>query len=397
MATPTSSKRAHAPFFAHTVLIQAITFVLRPTAIYQAISLDVPTQWLGALGASFAVVPLLLAVPTGQVVDRFGEKRVMLLGAVLTLASATYFVVAADTVTGLLIACVLLGTGHLGAVVGQQAMVANRTEPSRYDTAFGHYTFAASAGQAVGPGLIVLFGGHAPIPDTHTIFVWAAGLAVALLLVSLVLPGSERWLVEAGGGSDTGSMRTLLRRRGLIRALSVSCVVLAAVDISLVYLPALGAERGIAAGAIGVILAVRAGASMVSRLFLGRFVRLVGRARLLTGSVVLSAVGMALLPVPMPVWLLGVLVAATGLGLGAGQPLTMSWLAESTPLGLRGRTMSLRLTGNRLGQVIVPTLAGLVAVGAGAAGVLWFTAAALGAVALSSRHISENTPPTPAS
>ena len=321
----------------------------------------------------------------------------MLLGAVLTLASATAFVVAADTVTGLLIACVLLGTGHLGAVVGQQAMVANRTEPSRYDTAFGHYTFAASAGQAVGPGLIVLFGGHAPIPNTHTIFVWAAGLAVALLLVSLVLPGSERWLVEAGGGSDTGSMRTLLRRRGLIRALSVSCVVLAAVDISLVYLPALGAERGIAAGAIGVILAVRAGASMVSRLFLGRFVRLVGRARLLTGSVVLSAVGMALLPVPMPVWLLGVLVAATGLGLGAGQPLTMSWLAESTPLGLRGRTMSLRLTGNRLGQVIVPTLAGLVAVGAGAAGVLWFTAAALGAVALSSRHISENTPPTPAS
>ena len=43
-----------------------------------------------------------------------------------------------------------------------------------------------------------------------------------------------------------------------MRALTVSCVVLAAVDISLVYLPVLGTERGIAAGVIGLLLAVRA-------------------------------------------------------------------------------------------------------------------------------------------
>ena len=56
----------------------------------------------------------------------------------------------------------------------------------------------------------------------------------------------------------------------------------------------------------------------------------------------------------------------------------MSWLADSTPPGLRGRAMSLRLTGNRLGQVVVPTAAGVLAAGAGVAGVLWITAAALG-------------------
>jgi hypothetical protein len=61
-----------APFFTHTLLVQAITFVLRPTAVYKALELDVPTQYLGAMGASFAVVPLLLAVPSGQAVDRFG-------------------------------------------------------------------------------------------------------------------------------------------------------------------------------------------------------------------------------------------------------------------------------------------------------------------------------------
>ena len=155
-----------------------------------------------------------------------------------------------------------------------------------------------------------------------------------------------------------GSIRDLLRRPGLVRALTVSCVVLAAVDISLVYLPVLGTERDIAAGD--------------DRRPPGRPSRGVhglpplprptrpppGSPRLLTGSIGVAALGMALVPVPMPLWLLVVVVAATGLGLGAGQPLTMSWLADATPPGLRGRAMSLRLTGNRLGQVVVPTVAG---------------------------------------
>jgi len=367
------------PFFANTVLVQAVTFVLRPTAIYRALELDVPTQWLGALGASFAIVPLVLAIPSGLAADRWGERRVMVFGGVLTLLAAGCFVVAAHSVWGLLAASVVLGTGHLCSVVGQQSMVANNTPSHRYDSAFGHYTFghytfAASAGQAIGPALIVLFGGSAAIPDTQTIFEWATGLGVMLVGASLFLPRVHATTTAAAAA--VGSVLQLLRRRGLVPALTVSCIVLSAVDISLVYLPALGAEQDIAAGTIGILLAVRAGASMVSRLFLGRLVTLVGRRTLLTTSVGVAAMGMALLPVPMTLWLLVVVIAATGLGLGAGQPLTMSWLADSTPPGLRGRAMALRLTGNRFGQVVVPTVAGLVAVGAGAVGVLWITAAA---------------------
>jgi MFS family permease len=115
------------PFFLNTVLVQALTFVLRPTVIYGAIELDVAAQWLGALGASFALVPLVLAVPTGQAVDRFGERRVMLAGAGVTLSATVVFITFADTITGLLAGSVMLGVGHLLGVVGQQSMVANRT------------------------------------------------------------------------------------------------------------------------------------------------------------------------------------------------------------------------------------------------------------------------------
>ncbi len=207
------------PFYGHTLLVQAITFVLRPTAIYKAIELDVPIHYLGAMGASFAIVPLALAVPSGQATDRFGERRVMLVGSVITLASAAGFTLLGGTVWGLLAASVLLGTGHLCSVVGQQALVANRTSRHLYDTAFGRYTFAASAGQAIGPGLIIIFGGRSSIPDTQTIFYWTIALGAVLLVTSLMLPSGPH--SESTTAQPTGSIRELLRRRGLLRALTV--------------------------------------------------------------------------------------------------------------------------------------------------------------------------------
>jgi MFS family permease len=374
-------------FFAHTVLVQAVTFVLRPTATYRALELDVSAEWLGILGAGFAVFPLLVAIPSGRAVDRLGERSVMVAGGVLVVLSGLVFTFAAGSVSGLVVAVMVLGLGHLGSVVAQQALVANRTPSGRYDTAFGRYTFATSAGQAVGPGLILLFGGRETIPDTDAIFAWSLLPAAAILVLALLLPASAR-----RGSHDpetAGGVRELLRRPGMLRALTVSCVVLAAVDISLVYIPALGAEQGIASGTIGLLLALRAGASMVSRLFLGRIVAAAGRRTTLVSSIAVSAVAMLVVPLPQPTWQLGLAVALLGLGLGAGQPLTMSWLAEATPPGLRGRAMSLRLTGNRVGQVVLPSAAGFLAVGAGAGGVLAITSAGLAAVSLAARSIPQ--------
>jgi hypothetical protein len=57
--------------------------------------------------------------------------------------------------------------------------------------------------------------------------------------------------------------------------------------------------------------------------------------------------------------------------------------------------MSLRLVGNRTGQLLIPSAVGLVAAGLGSAGVLWVTAGALGAVAYAARRITSNTIPPP--
>jgi MFS family permease len=131
---------------------------------------------------------------------------------------------------------------------------------------------------------------------------------------------------------------------------------------------------------------------MISRLFLGRLVVLLGRRRLMITTVALSAVSMAAVGIPMPPAGLAAIVVLLGLGLGVGQPLTMSWLALSAPAGLRGRAMSLRLTGNRLGQVVIPSAVGAVAAGIGAAGVLWATAAGLAVATTAARGMAADGP-----
>jgi MFS family permease len=98
---------------------------------------------------------------------------------------------------------------------------------------------------------------------------------------------------------------------------------------------------------------------MASRLFLGRPAAAVGRHHLLVGTIPIFAAGLLLMLIPMPPWLMATLIVITDLDLGAGQPLTMSFLAEAAPPGLRGQAMSLRLTGNHLGQVVIPSTAGV--------------------------------------
>ena len=387
-------RRVLAVLLVHSALTQVITFMVRPAATYRAIELDVPGAWLGVLGASFAIVPLVLAVPSGQATDRFGERRVMLAGSLLMALSGVVLTVLGASPAGVVLGTVVLGTGHLLSVVGQQAAVANSAAPGTFDSAFGYYTFAASLGQAIGPALIILVGGSQAIPDTGTIFIVATATGIALVACTMAVRMPPR--PHVSGETEAGGMRTLVRLPGLLRALLISCVVLAAVDITLVYLPALGADRGLAAGFIGLLLTLRAVASMISRFFLGRLAARIGRRRLMITTVALSAASMAALAIPLPPAAMTAVVVLLGLGLGVGQPLTMSWLATAAPAGLRGRAMSLRLTGNRLGQVLIPSAVGAVAAGVGAAGVLVVTAAALAVATNAARGMErDGPPPTP--
>ena len=357
----------------HATLIQAITFLLRPASTYRALAIDVDPAAVGVIGATFAIAPLVVALPVGRLVNRLGERVLMLTGSLITALAAIVFGLWSSSVAGLLVANAALGFGHLCCIIGQQALVANTARAGRLDTMFGYYTFAASLGQAVGPLLIAALAGSAVQPDTRPIFAAAAIGTAILTLVAFGVDTTVGTATEASRSTKSG-LGPLLRTPGLLPALGTSAVVVAAVDLSLIYLPALGTERDLPAAVVGTLLTIRAVFSMGSRILLGRLSRLLGRTRLMVTSLVVSAASLAVVALPLPLWAMAIVLAAMGLGLGVCQPLTMSWLSEQAPPPMRGVALSLRLAGNRLGQVTLPSLMGLVAAGLGAAGVLAGTA-----------------------
>ena len=382
-------RRTTTSLLVHSALIQAVTFLVRPAATYRALELDVPGFALGLLAASYAVFPLLLAVPTGGLVDRLGERRLMAIGSAVVLACSAFLLLWGSSIVALVIGTALLGAGQLACVVGQQAVVANNAAPARMDSAFGYLTFAASLGQALGPLAISLVGGATIRPDTQAIFFLSTCMSLALFVttfgVAAQVSGAKRKAIAGGG--NTGNALSLLRTPGVARALATSATVLAVVDLTMVYLPALGSERGHTAAKVGALLTVRAVFSMVSRILLGRVSRTLGRMRLLVLSLALSTVALAVAAIPMPAWLLFVVMAVLGLGLGIGQPLTMSWLSAQAPAGQRGRALALRLAGNRVGQVVLPSAIGVVAAGLGAGGVFLASAVVVGGTLLLLRGV----------
>ena len=114
--------------------------------------------------------------------------------------------------------------------------------------------------------------------------------------------------------------------------------------------------------------------------------------RLLVSFTLLAAAAIAAAALPLSVPVLGACLAIAGSGLGVGQPLTMSWQADSAPAGARGKAMSLRLLGHRAGQVFLPAAAGAVAASTGAGGVLIVTSAGLVGAGLSARHLPLSPP-----
>jgi len=372
-------RRSATALLLHSALIQAVTFLVRPAATYRALELDVPGFALGLLAASYAVFPLLLAVPTGGLVDRLGERRLMAFGSAVVLACSAFLLLWGSSIAALVIGTALLGAGQLACVVGQQAVVANNAASTRMDSAFGYLTFAASLGQALGPLAISLVGGASVQPDTQMIFLLSVCMSLALFLDTFLVSARVSSSKKAVGQTvSTGGAISLLKTPGVARALATSATVLAVVDLTMVYLPALGTDRGLTAATVGAMLTVRAVFSMISRLLLGRVSRRIGRMRLLVVSLALSTVALAVAAIPMPAWLLFVVMAVLGLGLGIGQPLTMSWLSSQAPAGQRGRALALRLAGNRVGQMVLPSAIGVVAAGLGAAGVFLASAVVVG-------------------
>jgi MFS family permease len=373
------------------LLQAAVVHGMRPIVSYRALALGGGPLELGLVAASYGVLSLIIAVPAGRWVDRWGQAPFIAAGTAVVGLSAL-LVVLSESVPVLAVAMATLGVGQILSAVSFQTMLASGGAPEGRDGRFGAQTVVASFGQLIGPAAAGLLVGEAIrsgessgatlAPHTTDGAFWVG--AFAALVASAVACSLWRWpppvhaqVTNLAASQDArGTMRHVVRRvlrvPSMPQAFVASLTVLSSVDILVAYLPAYGVANGIPVETVGILLAVRGGASMLSRSLMLPLRRLLGRRRLLVVSMVLPAVALCLLPLAgADVGLLAGMLALIGFGLGLGQPLTMSWVASRAPAEVRGTAMGVRLGANRIGQLGLPVTVALIAGAAGLPAIFW--------------------------
>jgi MFS family permease len=356
-----------------------VVSIVRVTTSYRAVELGLSVVWLGVISAAIAVLPMLLAVTVGRYIDRGNLTQTARIGAVLIAVACGGFA-AWPSLAGLLLFTAILGLGHLMLVISQQVLCTTDPTSGALERMIGNYMVANAVGQGVGPYIVGFVGGDASIPPTQLLFLLGfIGSALMVASAFALQPAGPQTIRK--GTDPPMPLGEILRLPGLLVMLFVGVTVVSAQDLIVVYLPYLGAERGLAAEVVGTLLAARAIASVVSRFLFARLNQMLGHRRLMLSSVLASAGSYAAIAAPLPIPLLAAAVAVAGFALGIAITATITGLLNLATADTRGTANSLRILGNRVGQFVIPFSVGVIAAVTGVSGIFIIIGGSLGVAA----------------
>ena len=192
--------------------------------------------WLGLAMGIYGLTQGLLQLPFGMASDRFGRKRVIVLGLVI-FALGSFWAAAATDLTGLLMGRSLQGAGAVSAAV--TALLADLTRDE----------VRTKAMALVGGSIGLMFALSLVVSPLLTAWIGLSGLFVltgvlALLGVGVVIWGAPP-APEPVLGQGRGRLRDVLAHADLMR-LNVGVFVLHAVQLAMwVSVPALLVQAGL--------------------------------------------------------------------------------------------------------------------------------------------------------
>ena len=316
---------------------------------------------VGLIVACGHLVPTLVAVRIGRIVDRVGVKRVLIVGAcgILLVPLA---VLASPTLVVLALAQLASGFFHVCLTVGSQALVANLGTGRSHDRNFAWYSTGLSVGQLIGPlsagvladliGLRLAFGALT-IPA-----------AISLLAISRVARSGALDTNDTPTHASTATVPRIDPRPGLAPAamqlaILSSCGILVAISTRQAFLPQYMVGLEFSATSIGLILSLRAVSSVAVRPLMPQIVRRFrGRASALALMVGLVALGVGLIGTTSTLGALAALSLLAGIGTGVGLPLSIVTIASHVSPSERGTAFAIRMTINRLAQLVTPVAIG---------------------------------------
>jgi predicted MFS family arabinose efflux permease len=310
----------------------------------------------------------------------------MVIGA-LIIALGLLVPLALPGLAGLLACSALIGLGHIFFHVSVHNLIGAYGEGEARTRNFATFSLGASISAFLGPSLTGFSIDGWGFPPSHMLLAAVAVLPAAILLgYPKLVPARAPRSKEEHGGSFA-----LLADRGLRRTLIMSGVTLTGIELFTFYFPVYGRSINLSASAIGLVMASYAVAAFIVRLGMHRATRRMGEIGVLTASLFVAGATYMLVPLVSDAPLLAVVAFLLGIGLGCAQPLTILLTYNHAPPGRSGEALGLRLTVNKLTQILVPLAFGAVGSAFGLLPVFWANGVFLlagGVVSLAERRVS---------
>ena len=323
---------------------------------------------VGLLVGARSLLPGLLAIHGGALIDRFGPRRIMIVFVVVIIVMAPLYTLLPWFIP-LLVMQTLIGLALTMQWVGAQTTIAHL---SRGETTYlGRFSFASRVGTFIAP---VVFGALWDLTNPTVCFIGVSLWAALMLTLTLGI-GDAPGRTAAAPPPDRGRLRELLPKwsdyRDTIALCAIPAIAISVAacflrnstssmqgSIYVVYLT----QIGITGTVIGILFAAIEGASGIGSLFAGRVARHFTPFAMLVGT---TAAAIALIAVTP---LLGGIVAllivaqvARGLLQGINQPVVFSVQAKAVPREKQGAAVALRVTVNRISSITVPPVMGIIA------------------------------------
>jgi MFS family permease len=334
--------------------------------------------WIGAAVSGFSLLSLVLALPLGNLSDRFSARSLLVASAFFNLAYSMLLLLA-ENIAMLIAAQMLGGLGFLFMIVSSQTWVSAHEGRGTRERGFGFLSLAAAVGQTIGPFL----GGFLLSRTSFSaLFILATALSLPgfsiAALKSRVAEGERRKKVPPP--SPRRAAGTLLSDRRMLAVLVLTFVAVFAASLRSSFAPVLFKERGMDESIIGLLLSAFALAMTMVRLFIGRVMGRLRRGVLLAVSLGLFLAATAVLPSIAAAWLAAVVMFFFGLGFGISQPLSMVMISDRSG-HTSGMAMGLRFSVITLATLLSPLATGFVVEQKGLAAGFYLVSGLVGAAA----------------
>lgn len=326
----------------------------RLTMSLYALDLGANQLAIGMLTALYALSPTLLSVYIGRLADRVGPRLPMLMGTMGT-ALALLLPPLFPKLATLYITALLIGAsfgvffvtlmGIAGGIGGDINRIRN------YALVSIGFACASFLGPLIG-GFSIDHFGHLPTFLLLSMFTLIS--FVILWFRSGFLPPAAKHNVTHG----KESVLDLLRVSALGNVFVASGIISTAWDLFQFYMPVYGYAIGLSASAIGIVFGFFALATFFIRIVLPRLIKISSEAEILTYAIFVAAFAFVLFPFFKDVYALGAIAFLLGLGIGCGQPLSMSLIYALSPRERISESAGLRMTINNFTHFVIPLLFG---------------------------------------